>query len=332
MIEELGDKVRDLLGAPRRRREARDAAWRRVAERRDATYVEAGGSIWRWEPPKIETIVGDASVELSLHAQQAGNTRVVLTRARADYVLGIGPRMKVYRSGWSGSFGTMLGFEDVELGDPSFDDAFVVRTADVEATRRAFTPRARAVSHSVRDFDPVLQTTHDRVTVMVPRILEEEEHLDAMIDLAGDLAGYGREWLDAMRAVPEAEWRPPEGPWDDRSSPSARVIVRGHPVHLHPVVLGSGVVARATSPTRRELSPFELAIDAAGRPDVDPPDGLLGPTSAPLLAEIGEGTVSSDGQAIRVTIPIESSTGRLHHAVELAGALALGDQRAGTFR
>lgn len=332
MLDEISGKVRDLLNAPKRRREEREQAWRNVAARRDAPYIEEGTSIWKWAPPKIEAIVGDAAVELSLHAQQVNNTRVIYTRARADYVLGIGPRMKVYRSGWAGSFGTMLGFEDVELGDADFDDAFVVRTADVEASRRAFTPRARENFHVLRELDAVLRTTHDRVTLSTPRLLEDEEHLDALISLVGDLAEYGREWLEAMRAVPEAEWHSPEGPWDDRSSPSARVLVRGHEVRLHPVVLGSGIVARATSRTRRELPPFELVIDGHGRPSDDPPDGLLGPTSAHLLAQIGQCTVSSDGHAIRVTVPIESSTGCLDHAAELAGTLALGDHRVGTFR
>ncbi len=324
--------IRHALSAPRRRRERREAAWREVAERRDGTFTPDRTTFWRFRPPELTAPVGDAAVFVDVYAVQVNNTRSLYTRYRARYAIGFGPRMKVYRAGFSGALGTMLGFEDVEIGEPRFDDAFIVRTADVEATRRAWTPRAREAFLGPLDREGRVQTTREEVSYIRSGIDEDPAVVDAGVTLVGDLASYGREWLSAMESVPEARWVGATGPWDDRTIPSAKLEVRGHPVRLYPAVYGAGVVARASCPVGRALEVFDASVDDAGRLGAEVPEGLLGPSSAPLLAQIGPATLSCDSRTVRVTLAIDAGTAALHDAAQLAAHLALGDPRTGTFR
>lgn len=331
MLGAVGDKLRWWLGAGTRRRERRDAAWREAAARKMGVYRESETTLWKWAPPTIEAPIGDALVHLDVHAVQVGNSRSVFTRTRADYVIGLGPKLKAYRDGWAGKLGTMLGFEDVALSDPAFDDAFVVRSADVEATRRAWTGRARSMMLEGVGSRGVVQTTQQRVTLLVPGVVDEPARLEAAMVVVGDLACYGSEWLEAIWAIPESRAIPPEGAWDDRSPPSAEVSIREHLVRMQPVVLGARLATRATSACARELSPFELEVEG-GRLHEDPPEGLFGPLSVHLLGGLGAGTITSDGRVVRVTVDIESPTSVLHSAAQLAAHLARGEASAGTFR
>ena len=60
------------------------------------------------------------------------------TRMRAAYVNADGFRFTVYRKGLFTGFGKLLGLQDVAVGYPEFDDAFVIKGNDEQKLRRLF--------------------------------------------------------------------------------------------------------------------------------------------------------------------------------------------------
>ena len=56
--------------------------------------------------------------------QSSGQVTLIYTRFRARYVLGAGPEFKVARNRAASRLATALGFDDVPLGDPAFDEAY----------------------------------------------------------------------------------------------------------------------------------------------------------------------------------------------------------------
>ena len=80
--------------------------------------------------PAVGAIVLDA------HAEVAGYSSDVVTRLRAPVPNPDGFRFRLKAAGLLAPLATLLGAEDIELGDPAFDRAFVVQSADPARTKR----------------------------------------------------------------------------------------------------------------------------------------------------------------------------------------------------
>lgn len=316
-----------------RRRRKRQTAWRSVAERRGGRYVEAVHKIWSWNSPTIDVAVGDVAVHVDIHLVQVGNVQQAFTRFRACYLLGMGPPFKVYRGSITGKLGTMLGFEDVELGgDACFDKEFIVRSSAPEATRKVFSGTAKRRLLDVLKGHIQVSSEGQAVTLLDSKTVMNEEVLEAGIDLVGELASYGSDWLVALRGLDGAIWVPPQGPWNDRSTPSVRLEPRGVPVHLYPALVGLGLSVTAAAEMQRQLPSFTLGCDAQGRLSDNPPAGAIGPRASQLLAEVAEASIEHDGHHLRITLAGQLRPNRLEATAELAAAIAFGEGSDGVFR
>ncbi len=93
-----------------------------------------GGAEWSGEPILVKH--GPFAVHLDVHAEGGGRSAVVLTRLRAAYVNRDGFRFRIKRRTWMTDLATMLGAQDIEVGDEAFDGAFVLQANSREALKR----------------------------------------------------------------------------------------------------------------------------------------------------------------------------------------------------
>ena len=96
-----------------------------------AEFVE-GGLLRR---SKVRACVDGWVVTLDAVDRGEGN---FYTRMRAPFVNLDGFRFRIYRKGLFSGLGKWLGMQDIEVGDPSFDDAFVSQGNDESRVRHLF--------------------------------------------------------------------------------------------------------------------------------------------------------------------------------------------------
>jgi hypothetical protein len=66
-------------------------------------------------------------ITLDTYAVSTGKVTVVYTRLRAPYVNPDGLRFNIYRKSVFSWMGKLLGVQDVEIGDPFFDEEFIIQ-------------------------------------------------------------------------------------------------------------------------------------------------------------------------------------------------------------
>ncbi len=315
------------------RQSKRHAAWQAVTARRAGTYFEGLAKAWKWKSPTIDVSVGDVAVHVDVMVVQTQYVQQVYTQFRACYLLGVGPGFKIYPDSKAVALVKAMGYEDVVLGgDPEFDDHFVVRTKDRGTTRQLWSEHAKQVMLQDLGGRAHIGTRGRAITLVIPEILLEEEPLDAGIDLIGELASYGSDWLAVLRGLPNAVWVAPRGPWDDRTTPSARIEHRGIPVHVHPVVVGLGITTCAAAEAQRDMPEFSVTRDGEGEPPEDLPDSIAGPSALRLISELGEAEIGHEDRFVRITLKGELSPHRIMTTVELAAELAFGERSEGAYR
>ncbi len=110
---------------------SKDEVWRQLAARIGASYTDGGF----WRGGKVEAKVKGWTVTLDTFAVSTGKSTATFTRMRAPYVNPDGFRFKIYRKSAFSGIAKRLGMQDVEVGDPAFDDAFIVRGSDESRLR-----------------------------------------------------------------------------------------------------------------------------------------------------------------------------------------------------
>jgi hypothetical protein len=125
---ERGPVLRKLFGP------SRDEIWNFLAEQIGAQFQPGKGWTGR---SRVDAHVGPWVVTLDTFVVSTGKSTVTFTRLRAPFVNRDGFRFTITRAGIFNPIARALGFQDVEVGDPAFDEAFVVKTSD-EARVRTF--------------------------------------------------------------------------------------------------------------------------------------------------------------------------------------------------
>lgn len=114
---------------------SREMIWRQLSEEINAQYVAADF----WKGDKVEAQVGNWAITMDIHAVSTGKTVVQYTRLRAPYLNRDGFRFRIYRKGMLSDFGKKwLGVQDVEVGDPYFDETFIIQGNSTKQIRALF--------------------------------------------------------------------------------------------------------------------------------------------------------------------------------------------------
>jgi hypothetical protein len=97
--------------------------WKQLSDQLGAQFVEGGFA----RADKVQAHLKEWIVTLDTFVVSTGKSAVVLTRMRAPYVNADNFRFKIHRKGFFSSIGELIGFQDVRVGYPEFDDAFVIK-------------------------------------------------------------------------------------------------------------------------------------------------------------------------------------------------------------
>ena len=100
--------------------------WKKLCAEIGAHYVEGGF----WKGDKVEATHGPWTITLDTYRVSDGKTSVEYTRMRAPFLDSGGFRFTVYRKGFFSEIGKLFGMQDIEIGDPAFDDAFILKSND----------------------------------------------------------------------------------------------------------------------------------------------------------------------------------------------------------
>ena len=170
---------------------SKDEAWRLLGEEIGADFV--GGGFWKGS--KVQAHVGPWTVTLDTHTVSTGKSSVTYTRMRAPYVNPDGLRFTVYRKGFFSELGKLLGMQDIEVGNPEFDEAFIVKGTDEFKVRELFSdPKIRSLALAqpkirltVKDsegwFGPSFPDDVDELHFQVVGVIKEVDRLKGLFDL-----------------------------------------------------------------------------------------------------------------------------------------------------
>ena len=100
---------------------SRKKVWYRLAAELGARYVSGGFG----RSDRVEAASGGWTIILETY--YSGADKRTYTRLRAEYVSLDGFRFTVYRRGLFTEVAKSLGMQDVEVGDPYFDEAFIIQ-------------------------------------------------------------------------------------------------------------------------------------------------------------------------------------------------------------
>ena len=107
---------------------SREEIWRQLADQIGAEYVDGGF----WGRDKVVARVGEWTVTLDYYTVSNGKTSTTYTRMRAPYVNRDGFRFRIHRANFFTGIAEAVGFHDIEIGDPAFDQDYVVKGNDAE--------------------------------------------------------------------------------------------------------------------------------------------------------------------------------------------------------
>jgi hypothetical protein len=113
---------------------SREMIWRQLCNETQAEYVKGGF----WKGDKVQASHGQWTITLDTYTVSDGKTSTTYTRLRAPYVNKDGFRFTIYRKGFFSELGKLLGMQDVEVGYPEFDEAFIIKGNDERKLQALF--------------------------------------------------------------------------------------------------------------------------------------------------------------------------------------------------
>lgn len=124
----------------------RETIWRQLSEQIDAQYV--AGNLWQGD--RVEAKVGNWAVTLDIHTVSTGKSVIQYTRLRSPYRSRDGFRFRIYRKGFFSEWGKQwFGLQDVSVGDPLFDETFIIQGNSETRLRELFADeKIRALFHA----------------------------------------------------------------------------------------------------------------------------------------------------------------------------------------
>jgi hypothetical protein len=191
---------------------SKDEVWRQLSEEIGAEFVEGGF----WMGSKVQAQVGPWTITLDSHNEDVSQLTPLLapfvrpegcrytihrkkhfsaTRLRAPYVNPEGFRFTIYHKGFFSNLGKLLGMRDIEVGDPDFDEAFIIKGNDEDRVRQYFSdPKIRQMIQAqpkirleVKDsegwFGPKFPEDVHELHFEVVGVIKDVKRLNALFDL-----------------------------------------------------------------------------------------------------------------------------------------------------
>ncbi len=110
---------------------SRAEIWRQFAAQVGGQFVSGG----LWQPDHVVARCKEWTLTLDTYTEPVGRAPVTYTRLRAPYVNQDGFRFVIYRQGLFSRIAKHLGMQDVIIGDPAFDERFILQGNDAAKLR-----------------------------------------------------------------------------------------------------------------------------------------------------------------------------------------------------
>lgn len=114
----------------------RIAAWAWFCSQHGFTFTPQSGSLFSFRPARIDGRVGTVQFSIDTFTVSNGKSSTTYTRLRSAAMQGMPLDARVYRETVFGALGDLLGAQDVPVGDPAFDKAFVVKATREDLVRQ----------------------------------------------------------------------------------------------------------------------------------------------------------------------------------------------------
>jgi len=174
---------------------SKDEIWRQLSDQIGGDFVEGGYC----KGSKVQ--VHHKQWTITLDIEEVGKNSKY-TRMRAPYVNKDGFQFTIYRKGFFSDLEKMLGMQDIEIGEPEFDDAFIIKGNDEYKLRKMFgAPKIRQLIEqqpkihlAVRDdegwFKARFPEGVDELYFRVPGVVKDVERLKALYDLFAEVLNH----------------------------------------------------------------------------------------------------------------------------------------------
>jgi hypothetical protein len=170
---------------------SRKEIWTKLSEDMHGRYVAE-----RWgRGDKVQVEHNDWTLTLDTYAVSTGKVTIVFTRMRAPFVNPTGFRFTLYRKSIFTGIGKLFGMQDIEIGDPPFDDGFVVKATNESRVRQLLgVPKIRELISAQKDikleikddegwFGTTFPDGVDELHFAVAGVIKDVERLKLLYDL-----------------------------------------------------------------------------------------------------------------------------------------------------
>jgi hypothetical protein len=169
---------------------SKDEVWRQLSQEMGAEFVDDGFR----KGSKVRAHVGPWTVTLDMGTSDHDGESPV-TRLRAPYINPDGFQFTIYRKGILSALGKLLGMQDIEVGDPDFDGAFIIKGNDESKVVSLFSdtrirqmiqaqPQIRLrVKRSEGWFGPMFPENVNELHFEVVGVIKNVKRLKALFDL-----------------------------------------------------------------------------------------------------------------------------------------------------
>ena len=177
---------------------SKNEIWRQLSDQIGGDFVQSGF----FKTSKVEVHHKQWTITLDAYTESSGESSQTYTRMRAPYVNKDGFRFTIYRKGFFSELGKLLGMQDIEIGEPAFDDDFIIKgNAETQVQELLSNPRIRSLIEqqpkvylTVRDDEGWFKTRFpegvDELYFRVPGVVKDIDRLKALYDLFAEVLNH----------------------------------------------------------------------------------------------------------------------------------------------
>jgi len=207
--------------AAKKQLDAMNAAWQSAAETLGFAFTPGS---WRGGPTVTGALDGSPA-EIHSYTKSSGKSSTRYTRYTVSFPpIGVG--MHLSRQSGFGQLLKVLGTQDIEIGEPTFDEAFIVQASDPQAARAILTPGTTMVLNRLLSVHPEIVVLDDRLVLDRRATVRDSDTLVSTLrrlESAATVLGDARESEALSKLVEQRLAGTVEAPYE--SDPNTRRTV-----------------------------------------------------------------------------------------------------------
>jgi hypothetical protein len=170
---------------------SKDEVWGQLCHEVGGELVDGGF----WKAKKVQVHTGPWTIVLDTYTVSEGESSTTYTRMRVPFLNPGGFRFVIYRKGLFSGLGKFFGMQDIEVGDPEFDEAFIIQGNDEGTVYKLLAdPKIRQMIQAqpkirleIKDnegwFGPKFPEDVDELLFQVPGVIKDVARLKSLFDL-----------------------------------------------------------------------------------------------------------------------------------------------------